>query len=92
MKAWEIDRRVAQRVLSARKYLSGRFVAPVAWQEARMMGLVAFFWLLSLVLLVEGVTEKSVGWLIAAGAVAIVAILLSVLVLAYKLVERGRRR
>lgn len=54
------------------------------------MRLVGFFWLLSLIFLVEGMSERQIAWLLLAGAMGVVAFLLSVLLLVRKMVERGR--
>lgn len=53
-----------------------------------MMG---FFWLLAAIFLLGGLAKGETAWLLVAGAVAIVAVLLSILELTRRLVERGRR-
>lgn len=55
------------------------------------MRLVGLFWLLSLIFVIEGVSERQIAWLLVAGAIGVVAFLLSVLLLVRKLVERGHR-
>lgn len=56
------------------------------------MGLPLFFWLLSAILFLAGAANGGIGLLLVAGAVAIIALLLSVLYVTRRMVERGRRR
>lgn len=56
------------------------------------MRLVIFFWLLSAILFLGGAADGEIGWLLAAGAVAIIALLLSVLYVTHRMVERARHR